>query len=48
MNYNEKLENLEKTLNIWKMCDLSLMGRNLIVKSLGISQLFTLQHNRNK
>ena len=37
-NYNEKLVNLEKTLNLWKMRDLSLIGRILIVKTLGISK----------
>ena len=38
-NYNEKLQNLEKTLNLWKMRDLTLMGRVLIAKSLGMSKL---------
>ena len=38
-NYNEKLQNLEKTLNLWKMRDLTLMGRVLIAKSLGVSKL---------
>ena len=34
----KNLRYLEKTLNLWKMPDLSLMRRILIVKSLGISK----------
>ena len=37
-NYNEKLQNLEKTLNLWKMKDLSVIGRTLITKTLRISK----------
>ena len=42
LNYNRKLNDLEKTLNLWKMRDLSLLGRILITKTLGIPKfIFT-------
>ena len=38
LNYNSKIADLEKTLNLWKMRDLTLLGKILITKSLGISK----------
>ena len=38
LNYDEQLENLEKTLNLLKMHGLFSIGRIVIVKSLGISK----------
>ena len=37
-NFNQQLEKLQKTLNLWKMRDLSLIGRILITKQLGLSK----------
>ena len=38
-NFNEKLKKLEVCLNIWKQRNLTIYGKNLLCKSLGISQL---------
>ncbi len=38
LNYNQQLKKLQKTLNLWKMRDLSLIGRILIAKQLGLSK----------
>ena len=38
LNYRNKLDQLEKTLNLWKMRKLSLIGKILIVKTLGLSK----------
>ena len=38
-NYDLKIGKLQTNLDMWKMRDLTLFGRVLIVKSLGISQL---------
>ena len=37
-NLNEKLKTLKRNLHIWRSRDLSIYGRVLIVKKLGISQ----------
>jgi len=37
-NFDDKIKKLERLLHWWKARDLSLMGRVLIVKTLGISQ----------
>ena len=37
LNYNDKLKDLERTLNLWKMRGLTLIGR-ILVKTLGISK----------
>ena len=39
LNFNEKLRNMEKVLNIWKNRKLTLIGRINIVKTLGLSKL---------
>lgn len=41
-NWQPKLEKLEKRLNLWKSRSLSLVGRSLIVDTLGISKLLYL------
>ena len=38
-NYKDKLEKIEKCLNVWKQRDLSLIGRIHIIKSLASSIL---------
>ncbi|MCP3888847.1 MAG: hypothetical protein GY702_08215 [Desulfobulbaceae bacterium] len=42
VNYNEQLKKMEKTLNLWKMRDLSLMGRIMITKSVALSKFIYL------
>ena len=37
-NFNKKLKNLKAKLNIWKTRDLSIFGRIMLIKTLGISQ----------
>ena len=37
-NVNQKIDNLNANLATWRSCQLSIFGRCLIVKSLGISQ----------
>lgn len=39
LNFEEKISNLEKTLNGWKRRKLTLLGRINIVKTLGLSKL---------
>ena len=39
LNFEEKINNLEKTLNGWKRRKLTLLGRINIVKTLGLSKL---------
>ena len=39
MNFNLKLRKLQTNLGMWKARDLTLFGRVLIIKSLGLSQL---------
>ena len=39
MNWDTKVDNLKKTLQIWKMRQLSLFGKVLIVKSFAISKI---------
>ena len=39
LNFEEKINNLEKTLNGWKQRKLTLLGRINIVKTLGLSKL---------
>ena len=39
LNFEEKINNLEKTLNGWKQRKLTLLGRINIVKTLGLSEL---------
>ena len=39
MNFNLKLQKLQTNLDTWKARDLTLFGRVLIIKSLGLSQL---------
>ena len=38
-NFNDKFQLMHDVLNIWKMRDLSLIGKILVVKTLGISKL---------
>ena len=38
LNYNEKLKSLEKCLNMWRMRDLTVMGKIVIVKTFGLSK----------
>ena len=38
-NFDEKLEKMKKKLNFWKMRDLTLYGKVLLIKTYGISQL---------
>ena len=39
LNFEERINNLEKTLNGWKRRKLTLLGRINIVKTLGLSKL---------
>jgi hypothetical protein len=39
LNLSNKVQNLKKTLNLWKMRNLTLIGRILVVKSLALSQI---------
>ena len=39
MNFNEKLAKMKMKFNIWKQRDLSIKGKILIIKTLGLSQL---------
>ena len=39
LNFEQKINNLEKTLNCWKQRKLTLLGRINIVKTLGLSKL---------
>ena len=39
MNFNLKLQKLQTNLDMWRARDLTLFGRVLIIKSLGLSQL---------
>jgi len=41
MNFNLKLQKLQTNLDMWKARDLTLFGRVLIIKSLGLSQITT-------
>lgn len=41
-NLKTKLEDLKVTLNLWKMRNLSLLGKILIVKTLALSKLVFL------
>ena len=38
LNFNLKLKRLQTKLDIWRARDLTLLGRVLIIKSLGLSQ----------
>jgi len=52
LNFDKKLEDLEKILNTWKRWKLTLLGKINIVKSLGLSKLIynalTLPDNFSK
>ena len=39
MNFNFKVQNLQKNLDIWKSRGLTLYGKVLLIKSLGLSNL---------
>ena len=39
LNWDTKIENLTKTLDMWKMRNITLFGKVLLIKSLAISQL---------
>ena len=41
-NWQPKLNKLEKSLNLWKSCSLSLLGKALVVNVLGLSKLIYL------
>ena len=41
LNFHEKLDVLEKTLNNWKRRKLTLLGKVNIVKSVGLSKLIS-------
>ena len=41
-NWQPKLKKLENHLTLWKSCSLSLVGKSLIVNTLGISKLLYL------
>ena len=47
MNFNLKLRKLQTNLDMWKARDLTLFGRVLIIKSLGLSQLVYSASNLN-
>jgi len=47
MNFNLKLRKLHINLDMWKARDLTLFGRVLIIKSLGLSQLVYSASNLN-
>ena len=47
MNFNLKLRKLQTNLDMWKASDLTLFGRALIIKSLGLSQLVYSASNLN-
>ena len=38
-NWEPRLAKLEKSLNLWRSCSLSLVGKSLILNTLGISKL---------
>ena len=38
-NWEPCLAKLEKSLNLWRSCSLSLVGKSLILNTLGISKL---------
>ena len=42
LNWQPKLEKLEKSLNLWKSRSLSLSGKALIINMLGLSKLVYL------
>ena len=46
-NFKAKLQKLQTVLDIWNCRNLTIFGRCLIVKSLGISQLFYMISNLN-
>ena len=39
LNYNDKLKSLARVLNMWKMRDLTVIGKIVIVKTFGLSKL---------
>jgi len=39
MNFNLKMRKLQTNLDMWRSRDLTLFGKVLIIKSLGLSQL---------
>ena len=47
MNFNLKLWKLQTNFDMWKAHDLTLFGRVLIIKSLGLSQLVYSASNLN-
>ena len=47
MNFNLKLRKLQTNLDMWRARDLTLFGRVIIIKSLGLSQLVYSASNLN-
>ena len=39
LNFNQKIRKLQTKLDMWSSRDLTLFGRTMILKSLGLSQL---------
>ena len=44
-NYLKKINEIEKTINNWKKRKLTLLGKNVIVKSLIVSKMNHLSSN---
>ena len=40
LNYNDKLQSLERLINMWGQRDLSVIGKITIMKTFGFSKLF--------
>ena len=47
MNFNLKIDKLETNLDIWKSIDLTLFGKVMIIKALGVSSLTYSASNIN-
>lgn len=41
-NWEPRINKLEKSLNMWKSCSLSLLGKSLVINVLGMSEFFYL------
>ena len=44
LNYNKKNDKIKKNINIWQKRSLSLTGKILIIKALGLSQIMYLSN----
>ena len=43
-NFFSKIRKMKTKLNIWQIRDLSLYGRSMLAKTVGVSQLIYAQH----